>query len=182
MYELPTSVEVCGERYPIRSDYRAVLDICAALSDPTLDGQEKTVIALGIFYPDIDAMPKEHYQEAGEKCTWFIDCGDEHQNRPAPQLMDWEQDFKYIVAPVNRVLGREVRAVEYLHWWSFISAYYEIGDCLFAQIVRVRDRLARGKKLDQSDREWYRQNRHLVDRRQDYTEQESSALARWGAK
>jgi len=47
------------------------------------------------------------------------------------KLADWEQDFPLIVNPVNRVLGYEVRDCEYCHWWTFLSAYYEIGDCLF---------------------------------------------------
>lgn len=58
--------------------------------------------------------------------------------RKSPKLVDWGQDFKLIVAPVNRILGLEARAEKYLHWWSFISAYYEIGECLFAQVIRIR--------------------------------------------
>ena len=33
---LPTSVNVSGKEYNIRSDYRAILDICTALNDPEL--------------------------------------------------------------------------------------------------------------------------------------------------
>lgn len=180
IYDLPTSVEVCGAEYSVRSDYRAVLDICTALMDPELDDQGKAVVALEIFYPDFESMPLEHLAEALKRCFWFISCGDEgEQARKAPKLMDWEQDFQYIVAPVNRVLGREIRAVDYLHWWSFISAYCEIGDCLFAQIIRIRDRKARGKPLDKADQEWYRQNRRLVDLRTTYTEQENNVLKQW---
>ena len=50
-----------------------------------------------------------------------------------------------------------------LHWWTFLSAYMEIGDCTFAQIVRMRSLLAKGKKLEKHDREWYRANAHLVN-------------------
>ena len=54
------------------------------------------------------------------------------------------------------------------------------GDCLFAQIVRVRDALARGKKLDKTDRDWYRRNRELVDLRKKYTSEEQQLLKEWG--
>jgi hypothetical protein len=94
--------------------------------------------------------------------------------------MDWEQDFPYLVAPVNRVVGREIRAMEYLHWWTFVAAYYEIGDCTFAQIVRIRDLLARGRTLDRTDRDWYRRNRKLVDIRTGYSRQETEILKQWG--
>lgn len=181
MYELPKSLTACGSEYEIRSDYRAVLDICAALSDNELDDQDKALVALDIMYPAFAEMPPEHYQEAIQQCFWFINCGsEEDQTQPAPKLVDWGHDFKYIVAPINRVVGKEIRDIPYLHWWSFISAYYEIGDCTFAQIIRIRDRLARGKSLDKTDQEWYRRNRNLVDLPTGYTKAEEDILKQWG--
>ena len=177
---LPASVEVGGAEYAVRSDYRAVLDICAALSDPELDGRERAVVALTIFYPDCGDIPPEHWQEAVDQCLRFISGGEESAPRRAPKLVDWEQDFQHIIAPINRVLGQEARAVEYMHWWTFLAAYQEIGDCTFAQIVRVRDRLARGKPLDQVDREWYRTHRDLVDFRRKYTSGDDELLRQWG--
>ncbi len=177
---LPTRVEVGGAEYEIRSDYRAVLDICAALSDPELDGRERSIVALTIFYPAIADMPPEHYQEAVERCMRFVSGGGEDAPHKVPKLVDWEQDFQHIVAPINRLLGQEVRAVEYMHWWTFLAAFYEVGDCTFAQIVRVRDRLARGKPLDRQDREWYRNNRHLVDFKRKYTSAEDEMAKSWG--
>ena len=177
---LPTRLEVGGAEYDIRSDYREILDICAALSDPELDGRERSVVALTIFYPDLSVMPPEHYQEALERCLCFLRGGADEPPGHSPRLLDWEQDFSHIVAPINRVLGREVRAVKYMHWWTFLAAFYEIGDCTLAQIVRVRDRLARGKPLDRQDREWYRNNRHLVDFKRRYTGTEDDMAKSWG--
>ena len=182
-YSLPKTVNVSGREYSIRSDYRAILDICTALVDPELDGHGNAEVLLRIFYPDFDEIPVDDYQEAAEQCIWFINCGSSEKNqRPAPKLMDWEQDFRYIVAPINRVIGCEIRETEYLHWWTFISAYYEIGDCLFAQIVRIRMLKAKGKPLDKMDREWYRDNRELVDLKTYYTEAENAVLNTWLGK
>ena len=178
---LPTSLEIGGAEYEIRSDYRATLDILAALSDPELGEEDKALAALIILYPGFEDMPPEHYQEAVEKCYWFIDGGStETVDRKHPRLVDWEQDFQYIVAPINRVTGREIRTVEYMHWWTFLAAYYEIGDCTFAQIVRIRNLKAKGKKLDKQDQEWYRQNRHLVDFKTVYTAVEQNTMKQWG--
>lgn len=179
-YGLPTSVEVNGVTYKIRSDYRAVLDICTALTDPELNNDEKVITVLDIFYEDFDSIPIEDYQEAIDRCFRFINCDTDEPQRKAPKLVDWEQDFQYIVAPINRVVGKEIRAVEYMHWWSFISAYYEIGaDCLFAQIVQIRDKRARGKKLEKYEQEWLRNNRHLVDFKRSYTTAEDELLKAW---
>lgn len=176
---LPTSVDVGGAEYEIRSDYRAILDICTALSDPELDERERAAVALTIFYPGLDAMPQEHYEDALKQCLRFINGGCEETPGKAPRLVDWEQDFQYIVAPINRVTGQEVRAVEYMHWWTFLAAFYEIGECTFAQIVRVRDRLASGKPLDKTDRGWYQHNRQLVDFKRKYTSAEDEQIKRW---
>jgi hypothetical protein len=37
MYELPTSLNVCGVEYAIRSDYRAALDVLSVFSAVDLD-------------------------------------------------------------------------------------------------------------------------------------------------
>lgn len=181
IYALPTSVKVKGAEYEIRSDYRAVLDILTALSDNELDDHDKTEAILEIFYPDFDEMPSENYQEAINQCFRFIDRW--HEEKPKqkePVLMSWEQDFDMIVAPINRIAGCEVRSLEYLHWYSFLSFYQEIGDCLFAQVVRIRDKKAHGKTLDKQDREFYRRNRDIVDLKTNYTEAEKDILAAWG--
>lgn len=95
------------------------------------------------------------------------------------QDMDWQQDFPLIVAPVNKVLGEEVRAMRYLHWWTWNTAYTEIGDCMFAQVVNIRRKKSKGEKLDKSEQEFYRKNRHLIDFQKQYTEQDEAVISRW---
>lgn len=176
-YTLPETVEIGGAEYPIRWDYRPILDICAALQDTELDNQERAIAALTIFYPDFEDIPVEHVQEALDKLFWFINCGEEDEPKQGnPKLVDWEQDFRLIAAPVSRVLGRSVRSKESLHWWDWMDAYAEIGDCTFAQVVSIRDKRARGKKLDKQDQEWYRRNRHLVDFKTKYSSNDISML------
>jgi hypothetical protein len=182
IYDLPTSLRVCGEEYEINSDFRAILDIIIALNDAALTDSQKVFFALGFFYPDYEKMPIEHHQEALRWCFWFINGGKEDEQLPKRpmKLMDWEQDFQYIVSPVNRVLGFEMRAEKYLHWWTFLAAYMEIGECTFAQIVHIRDAKARGKKLDKADQEWYNRNRKIVDIKTTYTSDEIDLLKQWG--
>lgn len=77
MYELPTSVNVCGTDYDIETDFRAILDIFCILEDPDLTGNEKGVGMLGIFYKRFFDMPAEHFGEAVQKCYWFINGGND---------------------------------------------------------------------------------------------------------
>lgn len=180
IYSLPTSVEVNGTEYAIQSDFRAVLDILTALSDADLSNQDKAEAVLNIFYPGFEEMPASDYQEALNQCFRFIDRGQEpKEQKKQPVVMSWEQDFDMIIAPINRIAGCEVRSLPYLHWWTFVSYYMEIGDCLFAQVVAIRDKKARGKPLDKQDREFYRRNRDLIDLKTTYTEAEQDLLAAW---
>ena len=96
-----------------------------------------------------------------------------------PKLVDWEQDYRLIVAPINRVTGQEVRALEYMHWWTFLLAYMEIGDCTFAQVVSIRSKRAKGKKLDKSEQEFYKQNKQMVDFKRQYTAQDEDVISKW---
>ena len=162
MYELPTSLEVGGIDHPIRSDFRAALDVCAALTDPEFSNQEKAVALLTILYESPEEI--SDIEGALKKGAWFIDCGNNAPQKKRPiRLMDWEQDFPVIVGAVNRVAGCEVRALEYLHWWTFCGYYMELGDCAFAQIVSIRNKKAKGKKLEKWEREFYRENREKID-------------------
>ena len=73
----------------------------------------------------------------------------------------------------------QVREVPYLHWWTFLAAYYEIGDCLFAHVVSIRMKKQKGKKLDKFDEEFYREHRDLVDMRKRVTPAEEEELEQW---
>lgn len=182
---LPKSVEIGGVEYKIRSDYRVILDICITLNDADYDAYERAIAMLVAFYPDVEDIPQEQYEEAIKQCVRFIGCGEQEDDcsKNSPKLVDWEQDFKYIVAPINRVSGMEIRDISYMHWWTFIGYFYEIGgDCLFAQIVRIREKLAKGKPLDKDDRKWYQENRRLVDMKNTYSTAETELLKSLGIK
>lgn len=185
-YGLPKSVEVGGIEFPIRYDYRAILDIFEAIDDPELSDEDRGLAVLQIFYPDWEELPD--FDEGIKECMKFINGGtEEPEGGKASKLVSWAQDFPYIVAPINRVLGKEIREIEYdqetntggLHWWTLLSAYYEIGDCLFAQIVRIREKKAKNKKLDKSEQEFYRKNRDLIDIKRHYSEAENDLVKMW---
>ena len=165
IYDLPNAVDINGKEYEINSDFRCILDIFEVLSDNELVSRERAFYALGYFYPDFAEMPPEDYEEAGKKLFWFIDGGQEQtqEARKAPKVMDWEQDFPYIIGPVNKIIGHEIRNDKHLHWWTFLAAYMDIGECLFAQIVSIRQKIAAHKKLEKHEKEWYHKNRKLVD-------------------
>ena len=183
-YSLPTTVEVGGKEYDIRTDFRAILDVLASQRDPDLDSQTKAVVLLKIMYPQWRTIPQGDLQEAIEKAIEFIDCGVEDDGKQKPQLVDWEQDATMIVSAINKVAHTEVRQLQYLHWWTFFSYYMEIGESLFSQVVNIRSKKARHKKLEKYEQEFYRENKKLVDIRKPLTEEEKAqddAMKAWFA-
>ena len=185
IYDLPKTVIVDGAELPIRYDYRVILTILEMLGDPDLPDTAKAEGMIELFFVEPEKV--HHARAAVEACYDFIDMG-EADDKKSPRVMDWEQDFRYIVAPVNRVLGYECRDVPYdfdantggLHWWTFMAAYMEIGgDCMFSQIVSIRDKLARGKKLEKYERDWLSRNRRIVDLRQKMSQAENDLASAW---
>lgn len=173
-WKLPTSLNVGGTDYKIRTDYRVILDILAAMNDPDIldpgmtedeKQAEKVLTMLQILYIDFDRMPPSDWKEASEKACEFIDCGIRDDGTPKPRLMDWEQDAPIIVPAVNKVCNFDVRSVKYMHWWTFFGYYMEIGECMLSTVVSIRDKKRRGKKLEKWEQEFYRNNKHIVDLR-----------------
>lgn len=152
-WELPTTVDVDGQNFAIRSDFRAVLDALAALADPEMTQQEQYAACLEILYPKWQALPDAN--AALRAAFLFINGGQpEDSTIPRPRIVDWEQDAALIAPAVDKVLGYSCRRCEYLHWWEFLGAFYGIGDGLFAQVVSIRYKRAHGKKLDKSEQEF----------------------------
>lgn len=171
-WEFPTSLNVGGVEYEIRTDYRAVLDLLTALNDPELTDEDEQMTAymqsqviLQIMFPQFDDIPTEHWQEALNKASEFIDMGIV-DDRKKPKTMDWEQDAPILIPAINKVLNCEIRAQKYMHWWTFLGAYMEIGESLFSNIVNIRQKKAKGKKLEKWELDFYKENKSLIDFRQ----------------
>lgn len=171
-WEFPTSLNIGGDDYEIRTDYRAVLDLLTALSDPELKDDDEQITAyiqcrimLEIMFPDCDNIPAEYIGEALEKVSEFIDMGISDDCKK-PKTMDWEQDAPILIPAINKVLNCEIRAVQYMHWWTFLGAYMEIGESLFSNVVNIRQKKAKGKKLEKWELNFYKENKSLIDFKQ----------------
>ena len=159
-FGLPKTVNVDGKERPVSTDFRVILDICDMLTDSELTEPERAYCALFAFYKgripqNIDAALVAMYD--------FIAAGTETDGGPdRPRLMDWSKDYGLIIPAINRVVGTEVRALEYMHWWTFVGAYMEIGECLFSTVLTIRGKKAKGKKLEKYEQEFARENARLV--------------------
>ena len=158
---LPTSIEINGEDYSIRTDYRDILTILSAFNDPDLEDKEKIYICLYILYEDFEEIPQDDYEEAYVEAIRFIDCGADPKSEKSPRTMDWEQDERILFPAINNVAGFEIRSKKYVHWWTFMGYFMEIREGIFSQVLALRQKKAKGKKLEKWEQEFWGSNKDL---------------------
>lgn len=171
-FDLPTSLEIGGEEWVIRTDYRIILSILAAYDDPDLEDKEKIYVCLYNLYEDFENLPQELYREAFEAAMGFIDHGNGDSNGHRAKNMDWEQDANLLFPAVNKVAGYEVRSVEYLHWWTFLGFFMEIGEGAYSTVLSLRSKKNSGKKLEKWESEWWTKNQSICKLKKKYSEAE----------
>ena len=178
IFSLPDSVTVSGCEYPVRTDFRTILEIFVMLDDPDLSDADKMEALLRMFYVERPPDP----ENALLAFTDFVDPRQTARTSAThnTRLIDWSQDFDLMVAPINHILGFECRAADYLHWRTFLAAYLEIPpESVFARVLRIREKLRTGKKLEKYERTWYNKNRDLVHLRPKFSKAEEELIEAW---
>lgn len=164
--QLPTQLEIGGELYAIRSDFRVVLTIFSAFNDERLNDHQKAYVCLKCLFENPEKIPKERLSEAINKAYWFLGGGGRQGLKDTPdniKTFDWEQDEHILFPAINKVAGGEIRNSEYMHWWTLLGYFGEIDDGLFSTVMHIRHKRAKGKKLDKWEQEIYKQNKDIIN-------------------
>lgn len=177
---LPETLTVVGKDYPIRTDYRNVLQVFEAFQDPELTQEEKWIVAIYLLFENFscndDVLQAAHYGfdlgEAMKQISWFISAGQPEKQVLEQPTYNWTQDEQMIFSAVNKVAGRETRELEYLHWWTFLGYFNEVGEGAFSFIVGIRHKLNNGKKLEKHEKEFLSHNKELVLMKKPMTKEE----------
>ena len=169
-WDLPCRAVIGGKNYGIHSDYRDILEIFSYFEAPDLTDDRKWRIGVSLFYEQ--PVPDSHFSEAVTFLADFLRGGQKTPEIPGPKLIDWEQDAAIIAAEVNKVAGQEIRALPYVHWWTFLSWFYGIGEGPLSALVGIRDKLHRGVELELWEKMYYRANRNMVDWKPRYSSRE----------
>ena len=172
---LPKSVMVNGKEMAIRYEYTAILDIISAMNDPELEDSEKVYICLYIFYEDFDVLDKGDYEEAFKQAQEFMDNGMSGERNMNVRMVDFEQDARILFPAVNRVAGKEIRNEENIHWWTFLGWFMEMGECTYSNVLSIRSKKAKSKKLEKWEEEFYKDNKKLCDIQPRLTQAEKDA-------
>ena len=172
LWSLPVSATIGGREFPINSDFRDVLEIVNYLNDGSKPLYIRWQIALSLFYEG--DIPQKDQAEAIEYLSEFISYG-ETEDKPGPKVLDWEQDAQIIIGDVNKVAGKEIRCEKFIHWWTFLSYFYGIGEGQLSTIVSIRSKKRSGKKLEKWEEEFYKKNKSKVDLQKPKTTEDTAA-------
>ena len=77
---------------------------------------------------------------------------------------------------INKVAGYEVRAAEYVHWWTFLGFFNEVGEGLWQQVMNIRVKKSKHKKLEKWEQEYYKEHKEIIDLKKKYSPDEQAAL------
>ncbi len=160
-YSPPETLRIGGREYPVRTDFRDVLQYDRILKADPGDGsrlEEALRLMLGVL-PD-DAAG------AVDQLNWFVRCGDgeEKRYRPSPKLlgvncekpMDYGLDARLIWSAFRRVYQIDLRQTGYLHWWDFQAMLEELPeDVRLNRVIRYRTIDTRNRNLSREERALY---------------------------
>jgi hypothetical protein len=126
--------------------------VILAFEDDQLTGYEKQMIML------------ENLQAALEMGMKFLDGGKVGEDEDSgPRLFSFEKDANLIFAAFRQTHGIDLQNIEYLHWWSFLALFMDLGaDTAFCNLVGLRKRVKSGKATTE-ERETAREMGDMFD-------------------
>ena len=177
---LPEVLTVGGTDYPVRTDYRNILQVFEAFQDPELTQEEKWIVAIYLLFEsfsnadDVLQAVQDGFnlEEAIKQISWFISAGQPEKQIIELPVYNWSQDEQIIFSAVNKVAGRETRELDYLHWWTFLGYFNEVGEGTFSFIVGIRNKLNKRKKLEKHEKDFLYHNKELVLMKKPLTKEE----------
>lgn len=175
--KLPSSLSLQGQEYAINADWRPCVNIMRMFERTDLSDTEKVLCMVGILYED--EIPDRLMTEAAEQAVWFLNLGEAADGKKSAlsfgRLFSWEQDLKFIISAVDKSAGFSIRSKEFYHFWEFVSAFYETGECVFNTIVHQR-KLKKTGKQSKADKEWWAENRDIAELKVELTSDEREIL------
>ncbi len=172
-YQLPEEAVLSQRKYGILPDFRNILRIFQVLGGD-LPEYIRWKIAMGLFY-----VPELAEEDFGEGVSWFCRfIQPEEGVGDGGKVLDWDKDGSAIIAGVNAVAGQEIRSLPFVHWWTFLSWFHAMPPGELSTRISLRQKLRKGQPLEDWEKEYYRENKALVDLRPAYTEEEKREIER----
>lgn len=159
---LPSSVEIEGTEYEIRSDFRTSVLFSLLMEDNDISDNIKFDLALDLYYPVIP----NNKDKAIDKIIWFYSLGKEKNEisettKTSKKVFDYEVDAPYIYSAFMSDYKIDLQDIEYLHWWKFKSLLEGLKDTnRLNEIIKYRS-VDVNKLKDKEEKKFYKKMQKL---------------------
>lgn len=133
---LPTALSICGEEYPINTDFRVWIKLERTLREET-DAARRLIKILSLVF--IGKIPSD-LGAAVSAISAFLSPfpsrgrGGEGEGE---RLFDFLADGGYIYAAFLSQYGIDLTDAS-LHWWKFLALFSALEGCKFTEIIKIR--------------------------------------------
>lgn len=162
---LPGAVDIRGQAYPIRTDFRTSIRFELMMQEPELTEREQTKRALELYYD----RPPYDVRGAVNALIWFYRCGREDPGQEADaeegahikRVYDFAYDDGYIYAAFLGQYGIDLQDIKYLHWWKFRALFWGLDEtCEFVKIMGYRS-MKIPAKMPKEQKAFYRKMKRI---------------------
>ena len=155
---LPYKDRLGNDIYP---DFRNMLQIERIAENPNMDGIEKTIASLKMFYgDDIPGDTTAAFMEL----LWFYYRGEDMPKgrKKIVRLFDFDEDSPYIIAAFLSSYAVDLTNADYhLHWWQFMNLFVALPDDT-QMMKRMCDRNLDTSKMKGEQRRYYEARKKAV--------------------
>lgn len=135
----PTSAEVNGVVYPIKTDLQTAKRCFTVINDDSIDGYERT---LAVIYLIFGFVPNENCDLFLEKARKFLQCGEEKEENKddeEPPDMDINYDEGYIESSFMAEYNIDL-STDNMHYWKFMHLLQGLSEnCVLSRVRKIRN-------------------------------------------
>ena len=161
---LPTSVEIVGELYAIKTDFRDILRY-----DELIRGQNDENVVLKairmLLGDDILQRSNISVDMVVDAVGWFVQRGESEQKNTLPRAslglnnaipMDFIKDAALIYTAFLQTYKIDLYDISYLHWWKFNWMLEDISSvCRLSKVIEYRTIDTKNKNLSKEQKKVY---------------------------
>lgn len=144
--ELPQTVIIDNEEYPISTNFRTFILYEMLLSDKSLTDRDKMEEMINLFFPE--DRPERITEAVIEAIIDFYRCGKQETRKQKAvkrtiknkkKVYSFEYDDAFIYSAFVSAYNIDLNEIDYLHWWKFKALFNGLpSDCEFVKIMGYR--------------------------------------------
>ena len=129
----------------IRTDFRESIKFELLMQNRNIDEKDKVMIALNLYYYNIEIKTDKDLKKAVDDILWFYSCGkadiqsDSNKiQKKQKQIYSYEFDAEYIYSAFMEQYGINLNKMK-LHWWEFKAMFNSLNEKVhFSKIMEFR--------------------------------------------